>query len=293
MSLTQELEHKIKLVNTYLKKYMQRAAASPPPVCEAMEYSLFAGGKRIRPVLMMSAYELFESDCIPVMPFACALEMIHAYSLIHDDLPAMDNSPLRRGLPTSHMVYGEAMAVLAGDALLNFAFEVCLETAETDASRTLKALACIANASGVHGMIGGQVIDISSEGQKLVYDQLKILHAKKTGALICAAVLSGAILGGADAVQLESLKAFAQNFGLAFQIKDDILDVEGDSATLGKPTGNDAQGLKNTYVSLLGLEKSKYLLSEYTKKAQDNLSMFGEKAKFLLELTQFLAAREK
>lgn len=293
MEFKEELRHKIELVDQHLGKYLQGYKNSSEPIGEAMEYSLFAGGKRIRPVLMMATYELFGRDVQSIMPFACALEMIHTYSLIHDDLPAMDNSDLRRGRPSSHVVYGEAVAVLAGDALLNTAFEVMLKSGTADPSLATQTAACIAEASGVFGMIGGQVMDVCMEGKKIDFDTLKQIHSKKTGALIRAAVLAGAILGGADARERESLTAFAENFGLAFQIRDDILDVEGSLDMLGKPTGNDAAGKKNTYVSLLGLEKAKDLLKLHTKQAKDSIAIFGCKAAFLIELTDYLAVREK
>lgn len=293
MAFEQQIEKRAEMVDRYLKLYMEQFSTAPAPIGEAMQYSLFAGGKRIRPVLTIATYELFSNRTELVMPFACGVEMIHTYSLVHDDLPAMDDSGLRRGRPTNHMVYGEAMAVLAGDALLNAAFEVMLGTKEVDAARTLEIISLIARGSGVHGMIGGQVIDIDSEGKSIDIGLLKRLHEKKTGALIRASVLAGAICGDANEAQQSSLDAFARELGLAFQIKDDILNVEGNAVSLGKPTGNDANSGKNTYVSMLGMHRSKELLEQHTQKAKDCLVPFGKTAEFLGEFTDYLLRRNK
>lgn len=280
-------------VEAALEQYLHTADDVPPEILEAMCYSIFAGGKRIRPVLLLAAYELFESDITPAMPYACALEMIHTYSLIHDDLPAMDNSDLRRGRKTNHVVYGEAMAILAGDALLNYAFETMLAAPFQDAKRALFAAAYMAKCSGIYGMIGGQVLDIQSENKQISPSDLRRLHEKKTSGLIQAAVCGGAILGGASQAQVAALELYACHLGLAFQIKDDILDVEGDSVALGKPTGGDEEANKNTYVTLYGLEKARELLLTHTRTALDALAPFGKKAEFLQAMTEYLLHRNK
>ena len=274
-----------------LKLYMQKSKNISPEITEAMEYSLCGGGKRIRPVLMRAVYELFsDAETERIIPFACALEMIHTYSLIHDDLPAMDNSDLRRGRATSHKVFGEAMAVLAGDALLNLAFETALQ-AKTAPEITVRALRVMAECSGIHGMIGGQVIDILNEGKEISLSLLNELQEKKTAALLAAACVCGAVVGGASDADVENMRKFAIYLGLAFQIKDDILDVEGDAQALGKPTGNDEACQKNTYVSLMGLDEAKRKLAEYTASAREIANAYGARAQFLLELTDYLLNR--
>lgn len=280
-------------VDQALKQYLCAVDDAPAEILEAMRYSVFAGGKRIRPVLLLAAYELFEADVTAAMPYACALEMIHTYSLIHDDLPAMDDSDLRRGRKTNHVVFGEAMAVLAGDALLNYAFETMLAAPFPDEKRALSAAAYMAKCSGICGMIGGQVLDIQSENKQISQTELRLLHEKKTGGLIKAAVCGGAILGGASQAQVTALELYACHLGLAFQIKDDILDVEGDSAALGKPTGGDREANKNTYVMLYGLDKAKELLLSHSKTAKDALAQFGKRAEFLCAMTDYLLHRNK
>ena len=285
---------KIELIDKKLDEYLRVDADVPDTILEAMRYSVFAGGKRIRPVLLLSSYALFQDDLQPALPFACALEMIHTYSLIHDDLPAMDDSDLRRGRKTNHIVYGEAMAVLAGDALLNFAFETMLApvSGQDDPAKRLRAAAYMAKCSGISGMIGGQVLDIQSENKTILPNQLMTLHDKKTGGLIKAAACCGAVLGGATDTQVSALEAYAYHLGLAFQIKDDILDVEGDAAVLGKPTGGDGEANKNTYVTLYGIKQAKQLLAEHTGKAMESLSQLEHTA-FLLDFTDYLLHRDK
>ena len=288
---TDEFSKKVNIVDKWLKKYLAIQEGNTKVVYEAMHYSVFAGGKRIRPIIMMASYDLFgdKTDC--VMPFACAMEMIHTFSLIHDDLPAMDDSPLRRGRPTNHMVFGEAVAVLAGDGLITTAFEVMLESG-VEPKVASKAAAYIAKSTGNSGMIGGQIIDISSEGKTIPIEILQELHAKKTGALIVASAVVGAMIGGASDEQISAVNAFASSLGLAFQIKDDILDATGDTSKLGKPVGGDVDNDKNTYVSLLGLAKAQELLNKHTELAKESIAVFGEKAQFLLELTEYLLKRD-
>lgn len=256
-----------KLADQMLTKYNPVRPNLQKVIYEAMNYSLSAGGKRLRPALLMEFNRIFGGDANAALPFACALEYIHTYSLIHDDLPAMDNDDMRRGKPTCHKVYGEANAVLAGDALLTKAFELMAECDFDDKARQLRAIACIAESVGTEGMIGGQVIDIQSENKSIPYETLKTLHSLKTGALIKAACVGGAILGGASEREISKVSDYAVNLGIAFQIRDDILDVIGSAEELGKPIGSDSESCKNTYVSLFGLEKSEELCREYTEKA--------------------------
>lgn len=293
MEFKTALEAQASFFQEKLEGYMRESESISPEITEAMRYSLCGGGKRIRPVLMRAVFELFcDADAKAMVPFACALEMIHTYSLIHDDLPAMDNSDWRRGRPTSHKVFGEAMAVLAGDALLNLAFETALK-AEVDADKKVRALSVLSACSGIRGMIGGQVIDILNEGKQISLTLLEELQEKKTAALVAAASVCGAILGGAGEKDVENMRAFAIYLGLAFQIKDDILDVEGDAGELGKPTGNDEVCHKNTYVSLAGLDGAKQKLAEYTNQAREIVSAYGPRAAFLSDLTDYLLNRTK
>ena len=287
-----ELEEKIIEVNKSLEKYIEEKDAPQATIYKAMNYSINAGGKRIRPVIMLSAAELMCGNHDGVMPFACALEMIHTYSLIHDDLPCMDNDDLRRGKPTNHIVYGEAIAVLAGDALLNKAFETILKNSQMSPNMTIAAMSEIANASGTEGMIGGQVIDIESENKQIDAVTLMTLHLNKTAALIMVAAKVGALLGGGSREDLLLMEEFSRYLGIAFQIKDDILDVEGNEEALGKKTGADEENKKSTFVSIYGLEQSKNILADYTQKAIETLSPYGEKAAFLIELANFLLGRE-
>ena len=295
MNFKDQLEEYVVLVNEYLDKYVVEKDLPEKSIYSAMRYSLLAGGKRLRPVLSLAVCDMLGGRREDVLPFACAVEMIHTYSLIHDDLPAMDNDDYRRGRLTNHKVYGEALAILAGDGLLNLAFELLLESIlKSNENRDLKirAAAIIAKASGVEGMIAGQVIDLESENIKIPSDILDRMHRCKTGALIKAPVVSSAVLCGADEDSVKKLECFAQNLGLAFQIKDDILDVEGSLEKLGKKTGSDAQNEKSTYVSLYGLENSKNMLNEITEKAVIILKDFGEKAVFLEELAKYLVNRD-
>jgi geranylgeranyl diphosphate synthase type II len=258
-----------------------------------MEYSLFAGGKRLRPILMLEMCRVVGGDTSEAMPFACAMEMIHTYSLIHDDLPAMDNDDLRRGIPTSHIKFGEAIAILAGDALLNCAFETASSYNGKHPERAMRALNTLSVSSGTEGMIGGQVIDIECEGKAIELDEIRYLHLLKTGAIIRSACTIGAIMGGASEDEIKAADEFALNLGTAFQIRDDILDVIGSEAELGKPIGSDEEQNKNTYVRLLGVEKSEELVKEYSGKAIAALEIFGEKADFLRKLTEYLVGRMK
>lgn len=280
----------IDLVEGALAHYVEKSELPHKKIYEAMGYSLMAGGKRLRPVIMMMTAEMMGRDARIVLPFAAALEMIHTYSLIHDDLPAMDNDDLRRGRPTNHKVFGEAMAILAGDALLTRAFEAVsgYDEPDVDKQRVLRAISVLARTSGCDGMIGGQVIDIESKNEDI--ELLKYLHSLKTGALIRAAGVIGAILAGGTEEQIRAVDDFCKNLGIAFQIQDDILDVCGTEEELGKPIGSDAENEKSTYVTLCGIEKAKELVSEYTGRAIESLNCF-ENNQELVGLAEKLVGR--
>ena len=291
MELKSYLAERGKLVGDYLHQRLGQGSISP--VDEAMEYSVEAGGKRLRPIWMMAAADAAGADGTKFLPVASALEMIHTYSLIHDDLPSMDNDDYRRGRLTNHKVYGDAMALLAGDGLLTQAFEVMLEQPGVDPAVLLKVVRLVAHCAGPVGMVGGQALDITSEDKHLSAAEMKQLHEAKTGALFVAAVRGGALLAGADAKTLEDLTHFAKLFGLAFQITDDILDVVGDAAVMGKPKGSDEKLHKSTYVSLYSLEKAREMAAETLREAEAVLAPYGEKAEVLLEITRYLYNRKK
>ena len=260
---------------------------------DAMRYSLLAGGKRLRPVLLLESCRMCGGDVEGALPFACAVEMLHTYSLIHDDLPAMDNDDLRRGRPTNHKVYGEATAILAGDGLLTAAFETMLEHGgDLPAPRVLAAAACLGRAAGARGMVGGQALDMAGEGHALALADVEELQRLKTGALIAAAAEMGCILAGGGAEARAAVRRYAEKLGLAFQIRDDMLDVEGDEATLGKPIGSDAENEKTTFVTLKGLEWCQDAVERLTREAQEALDVFPE-AGFLCWLAGELVARKK
>ena len=255
---------------------------------EAMRYSLLAGGKRIRPVLVLEFCRICGGDWNKALPFAAAIEMVHTYSLLHDDLPCMDNDDYRRGKLTNHKVYGEAHAVLAGDALLTAAFDQ-ISSADVDAACAVKIVSILANAAGEKGMVGGQILDIDGEGKSLFTDQVHTIHKLKTGALIRAACCMGAAAAGADEDKMHAAKEYAEALGLAFQIRDDMLDVLGDAQKLGKAVH--ADGNKNTFASLYGVERCKKLIDEENEKAMDALSIFEDRD-FLQALTKMLASRD-
>lgn len=286
--MKKELSERIKVIDKSLDLYLPEIENPQSVIYTSMRYSVFAGGKRLRPILMWEAAKIFGKDWDCVKEFACALEMIHTYSLIHDDLPAMDNDDLRRGMPTNHIKFGEDIAILAGDALLNKSFEVAIKS---DNINALKSLKILSESSGTEGMIGGQVVDLQSEGKTIGLDELQYIHSLKTGALIRCACTIGAILAGADESAVNAMDEYAKNLGIAFQIRDDILDVKGNAETLGKPIGSDEESDKNTYVKLCGIEKSEELVKEYSQKAKNALSPFGNKADFLLKLTDYLIDR--
>lgn len=291
MSMKNRLDGDIAEINNALRKYMTHSENPQKKIYEAMEYSLYAGGKRLRPVLMLETARMCGGDPAVVLPFACAMEMIHTYSLIHDDLPAMDNDDLRRGIPTNHKKFGEAMAILAGDALLNKAFEIVSGVENLPPSRVLSAVSMLAASSGTEGMIGGQVVDIESEGKSIDLSELQYLHLLKTGAIIRSSCTIGALLAGASESEIRAVDEFASKLGVAFQIRDDILDCTGTEEELGKPIGSDEAEGKNTYVKLLGLEKSEQLVKTYSTQAEQALDCFGDKADFLKWLADTLINR--
>lgn len=261
-------------------------------IYDAMNYSLMAGGKRIRPVLTLETCRMCGGDVEAALPFACALEMVHTYSLIHDDLPCMDDDDLRRGKPTNHKVFGEANAVLAGDALLTAAFEMMTEHHGTlDAERVLDAVDCLSHAAGAAGMIGGQVLDMEGEDRSLSLDELKLMQSLKTGALICAAAELGCIVAGGSREQRRAVREYAQCIGRAFQVRDDMLDVTSTDEVLGKPIGSDAENGKTTFVTALGLEGCATLVDELTEQAIEALGAFDQ-PEFHIWLARLLAGRD-
>jgi len=296
MELKEYLLEKRTIVDQALKKYLPEMSGPKEELFKAMSYSLFAGGKRLRPILCIAAAETIGGSHEDVMPVACALEMIHTYSLIHDDLPAMDDDDMRRGKPTNHMVFGDAMAILAGDGLLTEAFRVmaCPELLERiGAERFQRVIEIVSSASGPHGMVFGQALDIRAENEKIDTSQMEIIHEHKTGALLKASVTTGAILGRASENNVESFEQYGKNIGLAFQISDDILDIEGDSEQMGKPTGSDLERGKNTYPSIYGMEKSKMMLREIIDNAIDILSSFNDRAEPLRQIARYIIERKK
>ena len=264
---------------------------APKNLKEAMRYSALNGGKRLRPMLLIAAGHLSGADPKVLYPLGMAIEMIHAYSLIHDDLPAMDDDSLRRGKPTCHIQFDEATAILAGDALLTESFVILSHLEGISESAKIKLIQLFSHSAGASGMVGGQMMDLEGEERKITSDELVAIHRLKTGKLIKASILAGAIAGDANEKTLMHLTEFADNIGLAFQVKDDILDVTGTSEELGKTAGKDLEQEKSTYVTLLGLEKATTILDELIDKAFDNLNALGEKNAPLLNLTAYVVKR--
>lgn len=300
MNFNEQLQQKAADAEDILKKYLPEEEGYQKKVIEAMNYSVLAGGKRLRPVLMKESFLLFGGQGEVIEPFMAALEMIHNYSLVHDDLPAMDNDEYRRGRKTTWTVYGEGMAVLAGDGLLNYAYETAAKAfAKADdleeMKRVARALQILAEKAGIYGMIGGQNGDLEAEEGKLPLTEelLLFIHEKKTAALIQAALMIGGILAGASDTEIRSLEKAAYDIGIAFQIQDDILDVTGNEKILGKPIGSDEKNHKLTYVSLNGLEKSKEDVKRLSGEAEEILSSFQEKNPFLISLIDSLITRQK
>lgn len=294
MNFKEELKNRVVNIEDLLNEYMPKVEGYQKTIFDSMNYSLKAGGKRLRPILTLEACKLVGGNEKDAYPFAVAIEMIHTYSLIHDDLPALDNDDLRRGRKTNHKVYGEAMAILAGDGLLNYAYEIMLRESlsKGEPEKYLKAINEIAKASGIYGMIGGQVVDIESEGKSIDMEKLDFIHMNKTAAIIIGCMRAGAIIGGASEEELENVTKYAKNIGLSFQIVDDILDIVGDEAKLGKKVGSDIDNEKSTYPSLIGFEKSKETANKLIAEAKMSIDYINKDSEFLNNLADYIVDRE-
>lgn len=296
-----QMEQRVRKIEAMLMEYLPRQRGYQSVIMEAMSYSLLAGGKRLRPMLMKETYRLYNGTSGALCPFMAAIEMIHTYSLVHDDLPAMDNDEYRRGKKTTWVVYGDAMAILAGDGLLNYAFETALRSfgmPGSDADRKAKALSILAGKAGIYGMIGGQTADIEAEamGDRVTQEQLLFIHEHKTAALVQAAMMVGAVLAGADDEQIRLVEKAAYEIGIAFQIQDDILDVTSSLETLGKPVGSDARNQKTTYVTLKGIQEAsreQRQMSDHAIGMLRSLEENGARNEFLIELIRSLITRIK
>lgn len=297
LNFNQNFKERTTKAEEIIKKYLPKEEGLQKIICEAMNYSVLGGGKRLRPVMMQATYELFGGKGKVIEPFMAAIEMIHTYSLVHDDLPAMDNDDLRRGRATTHIKYNEGLAILAGDGLLNYAFETAVKAFDfdTDAKVVAKALKVLATKAGIYGMIGGQTVDIEAENgnQILNEETLLFIHENKTAALIESSMMIGAILAGASEEDIAAVEKIAYNIGIAFQIQDDILDVIGSEEVLGKPIGSDAKNEKLTYVSLKGLETAKADVARLSNEAILAIKNYEKDENFLSELTVYLIDREK
>ena len=295
LDLKEYLKEKKKLVDKFLDNYLPKADVHPKVLHEAMRYSLFAGGKRVRPILCIASCEAVGGDIDSVLPAASAIELIHTYSLIHDDLPAMDNDDYRRGRLTNHKMYGEAIAILAGDALLTMAFDMLADrklNSRLDSDSLLSIIKILASASGSAGMVGGQAADIQASGNEVNLPEVEYIHIHKTGALIRASVCIGAIAGNASKDELHVLTRYGECIGLAFQIVDDILDIEGSRDEIGKDVGGDIAKEKVTYPSVIGISESKKLSKELICKAVEAISTLGEKAEPLREIARYIVERK-
>lgn len=296
MNFEQELKDKCVYVEEVIRKYLPEETGYQKDIMEAMNYSMTAGGKRVRPLLMLETYKMFGGeDKKLIEPFMAAIEMIHTYSLVHDDLPAMDNDEYRRGRKTTHVVYGEDMGILAGDALLNFAFETALkaEPKTEQLPAFVKALKILAKKPGIYGMIGGQVIDVKAVNQPLTKEKIEVIHQMKTSALIECSMMIGAILAEASDEQAEQMETAANRVGLAFQIQDDVLDVISSSEVLGKPVHSDEKNNKTTYVTLVGIDKAKEEVEAYSREAIELIKKAGCENEFLEAFIIKLINREK
>ena len=296
MDIKEEITIRASKIDEILRQYLPAEQGYQKTVIEAMNYSILAGGKRLRPMLMQETYRMFGGKSDVIEPFMAAIEMIHTYSLIHDDLPAMDNDDYRRGRKTTHVVYGEAIGILAGDGLLNYAFETAILALdkEPENRNIAKALRVLSTKAGIYGMIGGQTVDIETDKtQKVTKDQLEFIYKLKTGALIEAAMLIGAILAGATKNEQNVIEQVAAKVGLAFQIQDDILDVTSTTETLGKPVGSDEKNGKATYVTYEGLDKAGYDVEKISAEAIQGMNSLVVKNEFLVQLLNTLVHREK
>ena len=296
-SIKEQLSKKIEKIEQTIDFYLPEEKGLQKTVLSAMNYSVKAGGKRLRPMLMAETYEMFGgADSSVIEPFMAAIEMIHTYSLIHDDLPALDNDALRRGMPTAHIKFGEAMAILAGDALLNYAFETACKAFEQFPEESLRigqAMRVLARKAGIYGMIGGQVVDVKESGHQIDEEVLDFIFRLKTGALIESAMMIGAILAGASKEDVKSMQKIAGKIGMAFQIQDDILDVTSTTEQLGKPVHSDEKNEKTTYLSLKGFEQAHNDVERMTEEAIDELKKFPAGDNFLEQLLKSLVYREK
>lgn len=297
MEITQEITLRAEQINNMLKEYLPREEGFQKTVFEAMNYSVLAGGKRLRPMMMRETYLLLGGSSKVIEPFMAAMEMIHTYSLVHDDLPAMDNDEFRRGKKTTHAVYGEAMGILAGDALLNYAFETAARAFEMEPGNPAigQALRILAQKAGAYGMIGGQVVDVESEQQEaaMTREKLDFIYRLKTGALMESSMMIGAILAGASDEQVAKVEEIAAKVGMAFQIQDDILDLTSTLEVLGKPIGSDEKNHKSTFVTFAGMEQSAAEVERLSREAVEQLEALGENSLFLRELFLYLIHRNK
>lgn len=296
MNFKEEQVKRVEQIEEILKKYLPKQEGRQKVIMEAMEYSVMAGGKRLRPMLMMETYRLFGGHEAVIEPFMAAEEMIHTYSLVHDDLPAMDNDDYRRGRKTTHVVYGEDMGILAGDALLNYAFETAVSAFDMECAeirRIGRVMQILSRKAGIYGMIGGQVVDVASTGKVVSGETLDFIYELKTGALIESAMMIGAVLAGADEEQAEAVERIAGKVGKAFQIQDDILDVTGTAEVLGKPVHSDEKNEKTTYVTWKGIERAKTEVERLSKEAVEELRKLNPSDPFLEELLVSLIYREK
>lgn len=295
MDLKTYIAERRALVDRALDRCLPKEEGPAGEVMRAMRYSVFAGGKRVRPILCLAACEAMGGDIEQALPVACALECIHTYSLIHDDLPAMDDDDYRRGVPTCHKVFGEAMAILAGDGLLTFAFQLLSgvsHNAGRRKSNSLEAAQVIARAAGVHGMVGGQVVDMASEGKDVDAGTVRYIHTHKTAALIAGSVQAGALIAGGRRSKIKALVRYGEALGLTFQVTDDILDIEGDAREMGKATGADIRRKKATYPSVYGLEESRGIASRLVEEAIDSLGGFGAEAEPLRAIAHYILDRK-
>lgn len=296
VSLSEYLEVRQKTINAWLERLIPPEDAFPSTIHKSIHYSLMAGGKRLRPILALAASEAVGGDEETVLPFSCAIEMIHTYSLIHDDLPAMDNDDLRRGKPTSHKVFGEGIAILAGDALLTHAFLTMSNpeyASHLDPAIRIKIIYELANASGTEGMIGGQVLDLEAQNRSLGLDELSTIHRLKTGCLIRASTKIGALAAGAKKADVEALSTYGKHLGLAFQIMDDLLDIEGAEEVIGKTSKSDLNNHKSTYPAIMGIDKSRQKARESIYKALAAIGHFDHRADALRQLAHYTITREK
>ena len=298
MDIRAEIQTRVDEIEQIIKRYLPEEEGWQKTIMEAMNYSILAGGKRLRPMLMSETYRLFGGKSKVIEPFMAAMEMIHTYSLVHDDLPAMDNDEYRRGKKTTHAVYGEAMGILAGDALLNYAFETASKAfdMEPDNRNIGKAMQILATKAGIYGMVGGQVVDVESEKSddcSITREKLDFIYRLKTGALIESSMMIGAILAGASSDEVSRVEQIAAKLGLAFQIQDDVLDVTSTLEVLGKPVGSDEKNNKATYVTFEGLDKAVSDVERISKEAEEQLDDLGYDDAFLKELFEYLIHREK